>query len=86
MYSVGVRKEFANKKGSLGLAADNFFGGMRMRTTLTSPTFNQVYVNNIYNQNVKLTFSYKIGKMSLVEKKKTRGVKNDDVMGGGENN
>ncbi len=86
MYSLGVRKEFANKKGSLGLAADNFFGGMRMKTTLTSPTFNQVYVNNIYNQNVKLTFSYKIGKMALVEKKKTRGVKNDDVMGGGENN
>ncbi len=86
MYSVGVRKEFANKKGSLGLAADNFFGGMKMRSTLNSPTFSQVSVNNIYNQNVKLTFSYKIGKMALVEKKKTRGVKNEDVMGGGETN
>jgi hypothetical protein len=53
--------------------------------TLNSPTFNQLSVNNIYNQNVKLTFSYKIGKMTLVEKKRTRGVKNDDVMGGESN-
>lgn len=84
MYSLGFRKEFANKKGSIGLAADNFFGGMKMKTTLNSPTFDQVMVNNIYNQNIKLTFSYKVGKMSLVAKKKTRGVKNEDVMGGGE--
>ena len=34
MYSLGFRKEFANKKGSLGLAADNFFGGMKMKSTL----------------------------------------------------
>ncbi len=86
MYSLGVRKDFPNKKGSIGLAADNFFGGMRMVSTLNSPLFNQVSINNIYNQNVKVTFSYKIGKMALVEKKRTRGVKNDDVLGGGENN
>ena len=85
MYSLGVRKEFKNKKGSLGLAADNFFGGMMMRSTLTSPQFNQVSVNNIYNQNIKLTFSYKIGKMKFTETKKSK-VKNDDVKSGGENN
>lgn len=86
MYSLGVRKELPGKKGSIGIAADNFFGGMKMKSTLTSPTFNQVSVNNIYNQNIKLTFSYKIGKMTMVEKKKTRGVKNDDVMSSGESN
>ncbi len=84
MYSIGARKEFANKKGSLGLAAENFFG-MKMRSTLTTPMFNQVMVNNLYNQNVKLTFSYKIGKMKFTESKKSK-VKNDDVMGGGDNN
>uniref|UniRef100_UPI0035943305 outer membrane beta-barrel family protein n=1 Tax=Persicitalea sp. TaxID=3100273 RepID=UPI0035943305 len=85
MYSLGIRKDFPNKKGSIGLAADNFFGGMKIKSTLNSPLFNQVSVNNIYNQNIKLTFSYKIGKMALVEKKRTRGVKNDDVMGGDSN-
>jgi hypothetical protein len=26
MYSLGVKKDFANKKGSVGLASENFFG------------------------------------------------------------
>ena len=85
MYSVGVRKDIAKKRGSIGLAADNFFGGMTIRSTLTSPVFNQLSVNNIYNQNIKVTFSYKIGKMSLVAKKKTKGVNNTDVIGGDTN-
>jgi ferric enterobactin receptor len=84
MYSVGLRKDFPNKKGSLGLAADNFFGGMRMVNSLNSPLFTQQSTNYIYNQNIKMTFSYKIGKMSFVEKKKTKGVRNDDVKSGGE--
>ena len=86
MYSVGVRKDIAKKQGSIGLAADNFFGGMTMRNTLNSPVFNQVSTNYIYNQNVKVTFSYKLGKMSLVAKKKTKGVNNTDVIGGGDTN
>ena len=85
MYSLGVRKDIAKKQGSIGLAADNFFGGMTIRNTLTSPVFNQLSVNNIYNQNIKVTFSYKIGKMSLVAKKKTKGVNNTDVIGGDTN-
>ena len=85
MYSLGVRKDFPSKKGSLGLAFDNFLGGMRMTNTLNSPLFNQVMVSSIYNQNVKLTFSYKLGNMKMVEKKKTKGVKNDDVLSGGSN-
>jgi hypothetical protein len=85
MYSIGARKDFKNKKGSLGLAVDNIFGGMTMRSTLTSPQFNQVSVNNIYNQNVKLTFSYKIGKMKFTQTKQSK-VKNDDVKSGGDNN
>jgi ferric enterobactin receptor len=85
MYSIGVKKDFANKKGSFGLATENFFGGMKMTSTLESPIFNQVSVNNIYNQNVKLTFSYKFGNMKFVEKK-SKSVKNDDVKGGESNN
>jgi outer membrane receptor protein involved in Fe transport len=85
MYSLGVRKDFTNKQGSLGLAFDNFLGGMRMTSTLNSPLFNQVSVNTLYNQNIKLTFSYKLGNMKMVEKKKTKGVKNDDVLSGGSN-
>jgi outer membrane receptor protein involved in Fe transport len=86
MYSLGIRKDFANKKGSLGIAAENFLGGMKMTSTTLSPTISQTFTNNIYNQNIKLTFSYKIGKMSFVAPKKTKSVKNDDVKSSGDNN
>ncbi len=85
MYSLGIRKDFKNKKGSLGIASENFFGGMIMRTTLDTPQFNQVSVNRLYNQNVKITFSYKIGKMKFTETKKSK-VRNDDVKSGGDSN
>jgi outer membrane receptor protein involved in Fe transport len=86
MYSVGFRKDFKNKKGSLGLATENFFGGMVIKSTLKSAQFNQTSINNIYNQNLKVTFSYKIGNMRMVEQKKTKSVKNDDVKAGESNN
>ena len=86
MYSVGLRKDFNNKKGSFGLATENFFGGMVRKSLLDTPTLSQKSTDYIYNQNVKLTLSIKIGSMRLVEEKKSK-VKNDDVKsGGGENN
>ena len=86
MYSIGVRKDFINKKGSFGLATENFFGGMYQKSILETPTISQKSNNYMYNQNIKLTLSFKIGNMRLVEEKKSK-VKNDDVKsGGGENN
>ncbi|GAA4419685.1 outer membrane beta-barrel family protein [Nibrella viscosa] len=85
MYSLGVRKDFANKRGTIGLAAENFLGGVTMRTTLESPVLSQQYVNNLHNSNVKVTFSYRIGKMTFeAPRKKSRSVNNDDVKSGGD--
>ncbi|ADB36396.1 outer membrane beta-barrel protein [Spirosoma linguale] len=85
MYSVGVRKDVANKRGSIGLAAENFAGGVTMRTTLNTPTLSSVSVTNLYNSNVKVTFSYRIGKMTFeAPRKKGRSVSNDDVKGEGD--
>ena len=84
MYSLGGRKDIANKRGSIGLAAENFVGnGVTMRTTLSSPLLSQVNVNHLYNSNVKVTFTYRIGKMTFEEtRRKARSVSNDDVKGG----
>ncbi|GAB3038619.1 TonB-dependent receptor [Spirosoma pulveris] len=85
MYSVGVRKDVANKRGSIGLAAENFGGGVTMRTTLNTPTLSSVSVTNLYNSNIKVTFSYRIGKMTFeAPRKKGRSVSNDDVKGDGD--
>ncbi|QIP14838.1 TonB-dependent receptor [Spirosoma aureum] len=86
MYSLGVRKDLANKRGSIGLAAENFIGnGVTMRTNLNSPLLSQVNVTHLYNQNIKITFNYRIGKMTFEEpRRKSRSVSNDDVKGEGD--
>ncbi len=89
VYKVGVKKEFNNKKGSIGLAAENFLttGINVMHTELTAPTFTQLSDTHLYNRGFELAFSYSIGKMNAAPRKKTRSVKNDDLKdgeGGGE--
>ena len=72
MYSLGVRRDFANKQGSIGLAAENFVGGIQMVSTFSSSTLQQTAVNNLYNQNIKLTLNYRIGKMTFEPRKRKK--------------
>lgn len=87
-YTVGVKKEFKNKKGSIGLAAENFLSKrFNIHTELNSRQFNQVNDIYLYNRGVRATFTYKIGKMTMeAPKRKAKGVNNDDVKsdGGGQ--
>jgi ferric enterobactin receptor len=85
MYSVGVKKDFKNKKGSIGLAGENFLTNATgiMRSELTSAYLTQTSVTNLYNRGVRINLSYKFGKMGFESKKKTRSVKNDDLKDGG---
>jgi outer membrane cobalamin receptor len=79
-YSVAIRKDFT-KDFSLGLGADNFFGGIKMRSFTENNQFYSSNLNHMFNQNVRLTFSYKMGNMRFVQSKK-RGINNDDSKGG----
>jgi hypothetical protein len=71
-YGLGVRRDFANKQGSIGLAAENFLGGVQMTSTFSSPTLQQSSVNRLYNQNIKLTLNYRIGKMTFAPRKRKK--------------
>ena len=89
-YTIGVKKDFKDKKASLGLAAENFLSDrFNIHTELNSPQFNQVSDVYLYNRGFRLTFSYKIGKMSAMEmpRKKGKSVNNDDIKtdGNGQN-
>jgi outer membrane receptor protein involved in Fe transport len=86
MYSLGFKKDFANKKGSIGFGAENFLTkGVRFTSDLKSSQFNQTSATQLYNRNFKITFSYSIGKMSFdAPKRKTKSVSNSDVIGGGD--
>ncbi len=80
-YTIGVKKDFKNKKGSVGLAAENFLQNrFNIRTTLNSSQFDQLNNVYLYNRGVRATFTYKIGKMTMdAPRKKAKSVNNDDV-------
>ncbi|NID09291.1 TonB-dependent receptor domain-containing protein [Fibrivirga algicola] len=80
-YTIGVKKDIANKKGSIGLAAENFLSSrFNIHTVLNAAQFTQVNDVYLYNRGVRLTFTYKIGKMTMdAPRKKAKSVNNDDV-------
>lgn len=84
-YSLGMRKEFNNKKASLGLAAENIFNHpFTQRSQLNSPILTQSTETSYYNAGVRLTFSYKLGKMSFdAPQKRRKSIENDDLKGDG---
>ena len=78
-YSAGVRKSFTNKRGSIGLAADNFLTrGMRFTSVLNSAQFDQDFRQYIYNSSIRLTFSYKLGSLKGAKLKKGRSAGDDE--------
>lgn len=87
IYSLGVKKDFVNKKGSIGFGAENFFtpNGFVVKSNVDSPTIMQNSVTTLRNMNFKVTFSYRIGKISFTDtKKKKKSVNNDDMKDGGD--
>lgn len=88
VYSLALRNEFANKKGSVGFGAENFFyPRITIENTQNSPILSQNITNVITNLNFKVTFSYRIGKMSFdAPRSRKKSINNDDLKdeGGGD--
>ncbi len=82
-YSLGVRKDFKNKKGNIGISAQNFLSeGIKMKSSSETSQFSQRSVNHMLNRGISINLGYKLGKMgadALQPKKRAKGVKNDDV-------
>ncbi|WP_353717368.1 TonB-dependent receptor [Dyadobacter sp. 676] len=81
MYDFGIRKDFKNKRGSIGFGMENFLApSFKMKTSLESKTFTQNNTNYLYNRGFRVNFSYRFGKMTFVEQKPRRrkSVNNDD--------
>jgi len=99
IYSLSLQKSFAEKRGSIGFGAENFFtGSIRIRTNVSTPyvdSYNGVALNGpvlsqrstnvVQNLNFKINFSYRIGKLSVDQRPRNRkGVNNDDLKEGGD--
>ena len=86
IYSLNLRKDINDKKGSIGFGAENFFStSMTQRNELRSPILDQTSKNIMYNMNFKVNFSYRIGKMNMNgPQRRKKSVDNDDLKSGGE--
>lgn len=86
VYSLGLRKDFNNKKGSIGFGAENFFTpSFKIRNELFSPQITQNSTNVLNYINFKVIFSYRLGKMSMdnAPRRRKKSVNNDDLKDGG---
>jgi outer membrane receptor protein involved in Fe transport len=86
MYSLGLRKEFNNKRGSIGFGAENFLHtSIKVRSELTSNSINQKSVNEMRNMSFRVNISYRFGKMSFdaPRPRRKKSVNNDDLKDGG---
>ncbi len=82
--SVSIRKQFWDKKASLSLGVDNPFAkAVSFTSKLESNNFVQNTENLNYNRNVKLSFSYRFGKMDVNKQpRRKRSIRNDDAKAG----
>lgn len=86
MYALGVNKDFKNKRGSYGIALENFASrGWNVRSELDAVQFSQISNMYLLNRSIKINFNYKFGQMDFRDRRKTRSVTNDDLMQGGGN-
>ncbi len=87
VYSLGVKKDFKNKKGSFGFGAENFATpAMRIKNNTQSSTIDQSSVNVLHNMNFRFNLSIRLGKMSYdnMPRKRKKSVNNDDLKDGGD--
>jgi outer membrane receptor protein involved in Fe transport len=86
MYNLGVRKEFKEKRGSIGVSTENFLRPyLAMTNRFESPILIQKGTNKMYNLNFRISFSYRFGKMGNQKpKRKLKTINNDDLKDGGD--
>ncbi|HXB28289.1 MAG TPA: outer membrane beta-barrel protein [Puia sp.] len=69
-YSLALRKQFWNKKGSIALTANNIFSKyVNQRTDLYGPGFVSSNLREIPYRSLGINFTWKFGKMELKKEK-----------------
>jgi hypothetical protein len=85
MTSVGVQKEFWDKRASLGIRiVDPFNRTKNFRTELTGEDFYQRSDFRIPFRSFGLNFRYTFGKLDFKAKTSRSKIKNDDQKSGGD--
>jgi outer membrane receptor protein involved in Fe transport len=84
VYSLGARKEFNKKKGTIGFGLENFLApSMKIRNATETPTINQYSTTVLNNFSFRVNISYRIGKMGFDQpRRRSRSINNDDMKEG----
>jgi outer membrane receptor protein involved in Fe transport len=82
-YNLAVRKQFWNKKASIGLTTtDPFANYLNQKSTTSGPEFTQTNIRQIPFRSFGIILSYRFGKMEFKkEKNKDDNNNNNDVPG-----
>jgi ferric enterobactin receptor len=81
-YNLAVRKQFMNKKASIGLTAANPFAKYVYQTSTTFGTnFNQTNIRQIPFQSFGISLTYKFGKLEFKKNKEDNNNNAPDVAG-----
>ena len=87
--SIGMRKDFANKKATLGLVIDQpFRRDLRFPNQLEGPSFFQRSDYAIAQRSVGMSFNYRFGQLDFKNTRRERRSKinNSDLKDGGDSN
>jgi outer membrane receptor protein involved in Fe transport len=88
IYSLAIKRDFADSRGSIGFGAENFFTPeFKIKSDLVSPVLRQHSVNTMRNMSFRINFSYRIGKLGNDQSQSRasrRSISNDDLKSGGD--
>lgn len=80
-YNIAVRKQFWNKKASIGLTTtDPFANYLNQKSTTSGPDFSQTSIREIPFRSFGIILSYRFGKMEF-KKDKNKDDNNNDMPG-----
>ncbi|MDW3192886.1 MAG: TonB-dependent receptor [Cytophagales bacterium] len=86
IYSLSINRNFNDKKGSIGIGANNFATPRNiLDSEVDTPFLIQRNRRELQLLNFRINFSYRIGKLTQRAPKKVKKVSNDDLKSGGGN-
>ncbi len=86
LYGIGLRKQFMQKKMSVGVNVLQPFANYKhFDSSISSPGISQTSITQVPFRSFGLTFSYSFGKMSFSNPNQKKGINNDDLKQGDQN-
>ncbi|MAW30860.1 MAG: hypothetical protein CMD15_03015 [Flavobacteriales bacterium] len=80
MMSIGIKREFKNKRGSIGIRIiEPFQKNKEFRSDLTGDFFTQESIRTIPFRSLSISFKYTLGKLNFKDGYKKTNIRNDDI-------